>query len=96
MSGYYSSNDATSNEARAVVHQLSVDDLKKLMSSDDEVTKLVRNLTEVGSHRLRTSSPIDALDDCSGAKDRGGEADTQGVYQAVGSTESRQRTFADA
>ena len=92
MSGFYSSNDATSNEARAVVHQMSVDDLKKLMSSDDEVTKLVRNLTEVGSLRLRTTSPrIDSL----GAKDRGREGGSQGKYQAPGSTESRQRTTTD-
>ena len=88
MNGFYSSNDTTTNEARAVVHQMSVDDLKKLMNSDDEVTKLVRNLTEVGSLRLRTMPCIDALCDCLGAEDRGDEGESQGEYQAHGSTKS--------
>lgn len=47
MNGYYSNNDGGLNEARGIINQMSVDDLKKLMNSDEEVTKLVRNLSEV-------------------------------------------------
>jgi hypothetical protein len=40
-------NDSRLNEARAMISQLSVDDLTKLMNNDDDVTKFVRNLPEV-------------------------------------------------
>jgi hypothetical protein len=47
MNGYYSNNDKGLNEARGIINQMSVEDLKKLMNNDEEVSKLVRNLSEV-------------------------------------------------
>ncbi len=47
MNNYYMNNDSRLNEARAMISQLSVDDLTKLMNNDDDVTKFVRNLPEV-------------------------------------------------
>ena len=47
MNGFYGYNDNGLNEARRIVGQMSVDDLKRLMSNDDEVTKFVRNLPDV-------------------------------------------------
>jgi hypothetical protein len=50
MNGYYTNNDNGLNEARGIINQMNVEDLKKLMNNDDEVTKLVRNLSEVRYH----------------------------------------------
>lgn len=47
MNGFYGYNDGGFNEARAIVSQMSVEDLKRLMNDDNEVTKAVRNLSEV-------------------------------------------------
>ncbi|UJR21212.1 hypothetical protein I4U23_024309 [Adineta vaga] len=47
MSGYYPTNESGLNESRVLINQMSVDDLKRLMNNDDEVTKFVQNLPEV-------------------------------------------------
>jgi len=47
MNGYYTNKDNGLNEARGIINQMNVEDLKRLMNNDDEVTKLVRNLSEV-------------------------------------------------
>lgn len=47
MNGYYGPLDNALNEARAIVSQMSVDDLKRLMNNDEELRKLVQNLNEV-------------------------------------------------
>ncbi|CAF0922468.1 unnamed protein product [Rotaria sordida] len=46
MNGYYNYNDGGLNEARGRISQMSVEELKKLMNSDEEVTKLVLSLSE--------------------------------------------------
>ncbi|CAF0974912.1 unnamed protein product [Rotaria sp. Silwood1] len=46
MNGYYNYNDGGLNEARSRINQMSFEDLKRLMNSDDEVTKFVRSLSE--------------------------------------------------
>ncbi|CAF3405327.1 unnamed protein product [Rotaria sp. Silwood1] len=47
MNGYYNYNDGGLNEARSRINQMSFEDLKRLMNSDDEVTKFVRSLSEL-------------------------------------------------
>jgi len=47
MNNYYTNNDSRLNEARAMISQMSGEDLKKLMNSNDDVTKFVQNLPEV-------------------------------------------------
>jgi hypothetical protein len=47
MNGYYANNDSGLNEARGIINQLSMDELKKFISNDEEITKLVRNLPEI-------------------------------------------------
>ena len=47
MSNFSSGNDNGVNEARSIVSQKSADELMKLMSSDDELAKLIGNLGEV-------------------------------------------------
>ncbi|CAF3027264.1 unnamed protein product [Rotaria socialis] len=47
MNGYYNPIDKGLNEARRIVSQMGAEDLKRLMSNEDEVTKLVRNLPEI-------------------------------------------------
>lgn len=49
MSGYYMNNDtgAAYNEASNVVGRMSVEELTKIVNSDEELTRMVRNLSEV-------------------------------------------------
>ncbi|CAF1270489.1 unnamed protein product [Adineta steineri] len=47
MNGYYMNNERELNEARGIINQMNVDDLKKLMNNDNEVTKLVQNLSSI-------------------------------------------------
>jgi hypothetical protein len=46
MTNYY---DNVFNEARNAISQKNPDDLHKLMTNDDEVTRFINNLNEVGS-----------------------------------------------
>ena len=48
MNGYYTNNDNGINEARMIISQKNADDLTKLMNNDDEIIKLIGNLSEVG------------------------------------------------
>ncbi|CAF2405256.1 unnamed protein product [Rotaria sp. Silwood2] len=47
MNGYYNNNDGGINEARTRINQMSLEELKKLMNSDEEVTNFVRGLSEI-------------------------------------------------
>ena len=47
MNGYYGNNNDGLNEARRIIDQMNMEDLKKLISNEEEVTKLVQNLAEV-------------------------------------------------
>jgi hypothetical protein len=47
MNNYYTNNESRLNEARAIISQMNSEDLNKLMTNDDDVTKFVRNLSEV-------------------------------------------------
>ena len=49
MSNFSNGNDNGMNEARSIIGQKTADELMKLMSSDDELAKLIGNLGEVGS-----------------------------------------------
>jgi hypothetical protein len=54
MNGYYMNNDAnTLHEARTIVGQMSIDDLKRLLNNDDEATRIVKNLAEVSLNNVR-------------------------------------------
>ena len=49
MNGYYdyNYNDNGMNEARSILSQKNVDELKRLINDDVELTKFVRELPEV-------------------------------------------------
>jgi len=47
MNGYYANNDNGLNEVRHIISQKTGDDLRKLMTNDDEIMRLVGNLNEV-------------------------------------------------
>ncbi len=47
MTGYYANHDNVLNEARNVISQKNSDDLNKLMTNEDEVTRFIGNLNEV-------------------------------------------------
>jgi hypothetical protein len=44
---YTNNNDSRLNEARALINQMSGEELTKLMNNDNEVIKFVQNLSEV-------------------------------------------------
>ena len=48
MNGYYDYTNTAFNEAQNNVKRMNVDDLKRLMNNDDELTSFVQNLSEVG------------------------------------------------
>lgn len=50
MTSYYANHDNGLNEARNVISQKSPDDLNKLMTNDDELTRFIGNLNEVGCY----------------------------------------------
>ncbi|CAF0928154.1 unnamed protein product [Rotaria sp. Silwood1] len=47
MNGYYTNQDNALNEVRSIISQKTSDDLTKLMTNDDEVTKFIGNLNEI-------------------------------------------------
>ena len=47
MNNFYPSNDVRLNEARRLLSELSVDDLQKLVNSDEETNKFIEKLPEV-------------------------------------------------
>jgi hypothetical protein len=47
MNGGYTNNNNALNEARYIISQKNYDDLTKLMNNDDEIIKLIGNLSEV-------------------------------------------------
>lgn len=47
MSNYYANHDNALNEVRNVISQRNPDDLNKLINNDEDMTRLIANLSEV-------------------------------------------------
>jgi hypothetical protein len=47
MNNYFANHDNALNEAKNVISQKNADDLNKLMTNEDEVTRFIGNLNEV-------------------------------------------------
>lgn len=45
---YYMNMELGLNEARSILNQRNADELKKLMQNDEELMKLITNISEVG------------------------------------------------
>lgn len=48
MNNYSANYETALNEVRNVISQKSTEDLNKLMQNDEEMNRLIGNLTEVG------------------------------------------------
>lgn len=48
MNNYSANYETALNEVRNVISQKSAEDLNKLMQNDEEMNRLIGNLTEVG------------------------------------------------